>query len=158
MKTGIFWIRKYPRSYDCGPIRTRTDSSNENTYFLDTDIPEKLRLWLQSLIDSFMFWNIFWHLKTSCLQQFFHRRISNASLPSYISLLPFWFQCLIFTFNKPFDKENDCVYETVITKPHHWRRLFITFYIVNFLLFKNENSTSRALHEFASLTIAFMIP
>jgi len=50
-------------------------------------------------------------------------------------------QIYIFTFNKHFDKENDCVYETVITKPHHWRRLFITFYIVNFLLFKNENST-----------------
>ena len=48
---------------------------------------------------------------------------------------------VIFTFNKYFDKENDCVYEPVITKPHHWRRLFITFYIVNFLLFKNENST-----------------
>jgi len=47
---------------------------------------------------------------------------------------------LIFTFNKHFDKENDCVYEPVITKPHHWRRLFITFYM-NFLLFKNENST-----------------
>jgi len=41
----------------------------------------------------------------------------------------------IFTFNKHFDKENDCVHEPVITKPHHWRRLFITFYIVNFLLF-----------------------
>ena len=40
---------------------------------------------------------------------------------------------------KHFDKENDCVDEP--TKPHHWRRLFITFYIVNFLLFKNENST-----------------
>ena len=48
---------------------------------------------------------------------------------------------LIFTFNKHFDKENDCVYEPVITKPHHWRRLFITFYIVNFLLFKNKNWT-----------------
>ena len=47
----------------------------------------------------------------------------------------------IFTFNKHFDKENDCVHEPVITQPHHWRRLFITFYIVNFLLFKNENST-----------------
>jgi len=33
------------------------------------------------------------------------------------------------------------VFEPVITKPHHWRRLFITFDIVNFLLFKNENST-----------------
>jgi len=47
----------------------------------------------------------------------------------------------IFTFNKHFDKENDCVHEPVIAKPHHWRRLFITFYIVNFLLFKNKNST-----------------
>ena len=47
----------------------------------------------------------------------------------------------IFTFNNHFDKENDCVYETVITKPHHWRRLFITFFIVNFLMFLNENST-----------------
>ena len=27
----------------------------------------------------------------------------------------------IFTFNNHFDKEIDCVYETVITKPHHWR-------------------------------------
>ena len=44
----------------------------------------------------------------------------------------------IFTFNKNFDKENDCVYEPVITKPHHWRRLFITLYIVNFLLFKGN--------------------
>ena len=43
----------------------------------------------------------------------------------------------IFTFNKHFDKENDCVHAPVITKPHHWRRLFITFiYIVNFLLQK----------------------
>ena len=49
----------------------------------------------------------------------------------------------IFTFNKHFDKENDCVHEPAITKPHHWRRLFITFYIVNFLLFKNKNSTYR---------------
>jgi len=49
--------------------------------------------------------------------------------------------CIIFTFNKHFDKENDCVHEPVITKPHHWCRLFITFYIVNFLLFKNKNST-----------------
>jgi len=48
---------------------------------------------------------------------------------------------IIFTFNKHFDKENDCVHEPVITKPNHWRRLFITFYIVNFLLFKNKNST-----------------
>ena len=50
---------------------------------------------------------------------------------------------MIFTFKKHFDKENDCVHEPVITQPHHWdwRRLFITFYIVNFLLFKNENST-----------------
>ena len=47
----------------------------------------------------------------------------------------------IFTFNKHFDKENDCVHEPVITQPHHWRRLFITFYIMNFLLFINENST-----------------
>ena len=47
----------------------------------------------------------------------------------------------IFTFNKHFDKENDCLYEPVITKPHHWRKLFITFYIVNFLLFKHENLT-----------------
>ena len=45
---------------------------------------------------------------------------------------------VIFTFNKHFDKENDCVHEPVITKPHHWRRLFITFYIVNFLLFKKK--------------------
>jgi len=29
-------------------------------------------------------------------------------------------QASIFTFNKHFDKENDCVYEPVITKPHHW--------------------------------------
>ena len=36
-------------------------------------------------------------------------------------------EIIIFTFNKHFDKENDCVYEPVITKPHHWRRLFITF-------------------------------
>jgi len=48
---------------------------------------------------------------------------------------------IIFTFNKHFDKGNDCVHEPVITKPHHRRRLFITFYIVNFLLFKNKNST-----------------
>jgi len=47
----------------------------------------------------------------------------------------------IFTFNKHFDKKNDCVNEPVFTKPHFWRRLFITFYIVNFLLFKNKNST-----------------
>jgi len=51
------------------------------------------------------------------------------------------FHVSIFTFNKHFDKENDCVYEPVITKPHLWRRLFKTFYIVNFLLFKNETST-----------------
>ena len=52
------------------------------------------------------------------------------------------FQNDTFTFNKQFDKENDCVDEPVITKPHHWRRLFITFYIVNLLLFiKNKNST-----------------
>jgi len=31
---------------------------------------------------------------------------------------------VIFTFNKHFDKENDCVHEPVITKPHHWRRFF----------------------------------
>ena len=44
----------------------------------------------------------------------------------------------IFTFNKHFDKENDCVYEPVNTKPHHWRRLFITFSIVNFLVLKKR--------------------
>ena len=44
----------------------------------------------------------------------------------------------IFTFKEHFDNENDCVYEPVITKPHHWRR---RFFIVNFLLFKTENST-----------------
>jgi len=49
------------------------------------------------------------------------------------------FKGLIFTFNKHFDNENDCFDEPLITKPHHWCRLFITFYIVNFLLFKNEN-------------------
>jgi len=38
----------------------------------------------------------------------------------------------IFTFNKHFDKENYCVDDPLITKPHHWRRLLITFYIVNF--------------------------
>jgi len=57
--------------------------------------------------------------------------------PSYL----FTYNVLIFTFNKHFDKGNGCVDEPVITKPHHWRRLFITFYIVNFLFFKNENST-----------------
>ena len=51
------------------------------------------------------------------------------------------YDIITFTFNMHFDKENDCVHEPVITKPHNWRRLFITFYIVNFLLFKNENST-----------------
>jgi len=51
------------------------------------------------------------------------------------------FHIFIFTLNKHFDKENDCVDDPVITQPHHWRRLFITFYVVNFLLFKNENST-----------------
>jgi len=40
-----------------------------------------------------------------------------------------------------FDNENDCVYEPVITKPHHWRRHFITLYIVDFLFKKNENLT-----------------
>ena len=47
----------------------------------------------------------------------------------------------IFTFNKHFDKENDCVFGPVITKPHHWRKLFITFYVVSFVLFKNKNLT-----------------
>jgi len=48
-------------------------------------------------------------------------------------LLPIF--ATIFTINKHFDKDNDCVHEPVITQPHHWhwRRLFITFYIVNFL-------------------------
>jgi len=49
----------------------------------------------------------------------------------------------IFTFNKHFDKEKDCVDEPVITKTHYWCRLFITFYIVNFKLFKNKNSLAR---------------
>ena len=48
----------------------------------------------------------------------------------------FCYHYIIFTFNKHFDKENFCVYEPVITKPHHWRSLCITFNIVNFLLFK----------------------
>ena len=47
----------------------------------------------------------------------------------------------IFTFNKHFDKENECVYEPVITKLHGRHRLFITVYIVNFLLFEKKNST-----------------
>jgi len=46
---------------------------------------------------------------------------------------------VIFTFNKHFDLENDCVLEPLKAMPHYWLRYFITFYIVNFLLFKNKN-------------------
>ena len=46
---------------------------------------------------------------------------------------------VIFIFNKHFNKENDCFDEPLKTMPHHWLRLYITFNVVNFLLFKNEN-------------------
>jgi len=48
----------------------------------------------------------------------------------------------IFTFSKHFDKENDCVYETVITEPHHWRSniifMQIAFVHVHFRYFDNK--------------------
>jgi len=56
----------------------------------------------------------------------------------YEHVVAFGVVFIIFPFNKHFDKEND---EPVITKPHHWRRHFITLYIVKFVLFENENST-----------------
>jgi len=44
----------------------------------------------------------------------------------------------IFTFNKHFDKEHDCVDEPLITKPYHWRRLFITFHSEFFIIQKRK--------------------
>jgi len=48
-------------------------------------------------------------------------------------------QLIIFTFDRHFDNENDCVQYPLKEMSHHWRREFITFYFINFLLLKNKN-------------------
>ena len=68
----------------------------------------------------------------------FLKAIYSYAFYVFIVLIIWEFSFEIFTFNKHFDKEIDCVYEPVITKPHHWRRIFITFYIVNFFYLKTK--------------------
>jgi len=76
--------------------------------------------------------------------------MQNASTNIYLikfEHIHFFFVCVcvcvcvqieIFTFNKHFNKENDCVQEPLKEMPNHWRSYFITFYIVNFLLLKTK--------------------
>ena len=77
------------------------------------------------------------HIKKQAAKCHIYDRF-HLTFPQYINKGNYNY-IFMFTFDVPFDKGNDCVQYNLKEMPHHCRRDFITFYVVNFLLLTYKN-------------------